>query len=273
MKRFARLLVVSALACFGLALLVGSARAATTVQNQNSSSGGSAFSGNATATNTASLGVGPVASSDTGPAQASQIGNNNVSISQSSVAKSGDAVVGSQITGIVGGGNATVQNQNSSEGGEAFTGNAVAGNLIDGLSVGPAAFAGDANASASQLGDNNVDIAQAAEAITGDAVVNSQVTGIVGANDAVVQGQNSADGGDATSGNADALNEILGGSAGPVASSSTGTGLAAQDGDNGVGVAQDAVSHSGDGVAGSQVVGTVGDSFGFATVRESAAGF
>ena len=126
---------------------------------------------------------------------------------------------------------------------------------------------------ASQLGDNDVDIAQAATAISGDAVVNSQVTGIVGARDAVVQGQNSATGGTADSGAADAANEALGSGAGPVATSSVGTGLASQNGDNVADVAQDAESVSGDGVAGSQVVGTVGDAFGFATVRESAAGF
>lgn len=272
MTRIGRLLIVSALACFGLALLVSTAQAATVVQNQNSSNGGFATSGSATATNTASVGVGPSASGF-GTAQASQIGSNSVAISQSAVAKSGDAVVGSQITGIVGGGNATVQNQNSGTDGFAASGDAVASNLIDGLSVGPSAFSDGANAMASQLGDNDIDIAQAASAITGDAVVNSQVTGIVGARDAVVQGQNSADGGIADSGPADAANDIFGGGAGPVATSSIGTGLASQNGDNVADVAQDAESVSGDGVAGSQVVGTVGDAFGFATVRESAAGF
>jgi hypothetical protein len=288
-RSMARLLVVSALACFSFALLVGTARA-TTVQNQNSSSGGSAISGNARVTNTAVVNVGPSANSSGGPAQASQIGSNSVSVSQHGVAKSGDAVVGSQITGIVGGGDATVQNQNASSGGTAISGDSSVDNFLV-LNVGPTANAegcavevietlgggpSSCPAQASQIGHNDVVISQSAHAISGDAVVNSQVTGIVGGWNATVQGQNSADGGFATSGTADATNAAgpsIGSGIGPIATSTSGAGMASQNGDNVVDVAQDAFSESGDGVSGSQVNGIVGDQTGFATVRETQAGF
>lgn len=290
-RSMARLLVVSALACFSFALLVGTARAAT-VQNQNSSSGGVAISGDARVTNTAVVNVGPSANSSGGPAQASQIGSNSVSVSQNGVAKSGDAVVGSQITGIVGGGDATVQNQNASSGGFALSGDSSVDNFLV-LNVGPTANAfgcapeiiiidvlgegpSSCPAQASQIGHNDVVISQSAHAITGDAVVNSQVTGIVGGWNATVQGQNSADGGFATSGTADAANAagpIFGSGIGPIATSSSGAGMASQNGDNVVDVSQHALSESGDGVAGSQVNGIVGDQTGFATVRETHAGF
>jgi len=268
-RKLARLLVISALACFGLALLAGAARAAT-VQNQNSSSGGVAASGASTATNTAVINVGPAAASTTGTAMASQIGDNSVSVSQNAVAKSGDAVVGSQITGIVGGGDATVQNQNSSEDGVAVSGDADAFNDLV-LNVGPTALSDGATAMAAQEGDNDVVITQSTEAVSGDAVVNSQVTGIVGGGDSTTQGQNSATGGTAASGATTAANLAVGGS-GPVATT-PGTAMASQDGDNAVDAEQDVLSQSGDAVSGSQVTGSVGDLFGFATVREFGTSF
>lgn len=271
LRKLTRLLVISALACFGLALLAGAARAAT-VQNQNSSSGGVAVSGNSGATNTAVVNVGPAATSGTGTASASQIGSNSVAVSQNSVAKSGDAVVGSQINGIVGGGNSTVQNQNSSTGGTAISGDATAFNDLV-VNVGPFATSGGSSALASQLGDNDVAISQSASAITGDGVVNSQVTGIVGGRDSTVQGQNSATDGTAASGAAGAANVAVGSAAGPVATSTTGSGLASQDGNNVVDAAQNVLSQSGDAVSGSQVNGIVGDAFGFATVREFGTSF
>jgi len=268
-RKLARVLVISALACFGLALLAGAARAAT-VQNQNSSTGGVATSGASTATNTAVVNVGPSASSTTGTAQAAQIGDNSVSVSQKAVAKSGDAVVGSQITGIVGGGDATVQNQNSSEGGTATSGIAAATNTAV-VNVGPGAVSDGATAMAAQEGDNDVVITQSTEATSGDAVVNSQVTGIVGGGDSTSQGQNSADGGTADSGATAAANVLAGGT-GPVATT-PGTASAAQDGSNAVDIEQDVLSQSGDAVSGSQVNGSVGDLFGFATVREFGTSF
>ena len=92
-RKLTRILVMSVLACFGLALLAGAARAAT-VQNQNSSVGGAATSGASTASNTAIVNAGPSAVATTGTAQAAQIGSNTVSVSQNVVAKFGDAVVG-----------------------------------------------------------------------------------------------------------------------------------------------------------------------------------
>lgn len=270
--RSTRFLVISALACFMLFLMVGAARAGV-VQNQNSSSGGFAQSGDARVTNVAVVNAGPSASSSGGPAQASQIGSNHVVVDQTGVAKSGDAVVNSQITGIVGGGNNTVQNQNSGIGGLAISGDADVSNTAF-VNVGP--FAGTSlvsptAAQASQIGNNEAVISQSAEAITGDAIVNSQVTGIVGGWDSTVQGQNNAFGGLATSGAAGAGNALLGSGLGPIATG--GTGLASQNGSNFSDIAQAAQSGSGDSVSGSQVSGSVGDLVGFHAVRESHAGF
>jgi hypothetical protein len=266
MRKMAKLFVIAAIACFGLALLAGASRGST-VQNQNSSEDGFARSGNSAATNSARLGVGPSATSFSDNAQASQIGSNSVSVSQSALAKTGDAVVNSQITGIVGGGDATVQNQNDGEGGVAFTGDALSSNTLE-VGVGPFADSIADDALASQIGDNETVISQSAEAITGDAVVNSQVTGIVGGDDSVVQGQNSAEDGVAFSGTAYATNDAFGNAGGPLADSIAGSSLATQNGDNAADLAQDAGAESGDGVSGSQVSGVVGDSVGFATTRE-----
>jgi len=266
MRKLAKILVISAIACFGLALLAGTARAAT-VQNQNSGDGGTARSGNATATNSAHVQVGPNASSVGGDAMASQIGSNSVSVSQSSVARTGDAVANSQITGIVGGGNSTVQNQNSSDGGSATSGDAFSSNNLV-TAVGPDAESITGDALASQLGDNDVVISQSAAALSGDAVVGSQVTGIVGGWDSTVQGQNTSDDGFARSGVTDAFNDATGNAGGPEATSPAGSSLATQNGDNGSDLAQDALAESGDGVVGSQVTGVVGDSVGFTTTRD-----
>jgi hypothetical protein len=266
MRKMAKLLVIAALACFGLALLAGASRGST-VQNQNSSEDGIAVSGDSTATNTSRLGVGPSATSGGDNAQASQIGSNSVSVSQSAVAKTGDAVVNSQITGIVGGGDATVQNQNDGEGGVATTGDALSSNTLE-VGVGPFADSSTDDALASQIGDNETVISQSAEAITGDAVVNSQVTGVVAGDDSVIQGQNTGDDGFAESGIAYATNDAFGNAGGPVADSPVGSTLATQNGDNAADLAQDAGAESGDGVSGSQVSGVVGDSVGFTTARE-----
>jgi len=266
MRKLAKFLVIAALACFGLALLAGASRGAT-VQNQNTGDGGFARSGESTATNSADLRVGPTATSIADDAQASQIGSNSVSVSQAAVARTGDAVVNSQITGIVGGGDATVQNQNSSTGGTATSGDAFSNNTLD-VAVGPDAESIAGDALASQLGDNDVVISQSAEAVTGDAVLGSQITGVVNGGDATIQGQNTSDGGSATSGESVATNVARGNAGGPEATSPAGSTLASQNGDNGSDLAQDALAESGDGVTGSQVSGVVGDSVGFTATRE-----
>jgi hypothetical protein len=265
MRKLAKIIVIAALACFGLALLAGASRGAT-VQNQNSSDDGFARSGDSTATNSADLRVGPSASSIADNAQASQIGSNSVSVSQASVARTGDAVVNSQITGIVGGGDSTVQNQNSSSGGTATSGDAISNNTLD-VAVGPDADSIAGDALASQLGDNEVVISQSAEAVTGDAVVGSQITGAVGG-DVTIQGQNSSEDGFAESGISIATNLATGNAGGPEATSPAGSALASQNGDNASDLAQDALAESGDGVTGSQVSGVVGDSVGFTATRE-----
>jgi len=271
-KGTARSLVVSALACFALFVLVGAGRA-TTVQNQNSSSGGFAQSGDARVSNTATVNVGPSANASGGPAQASQIGSNHVVVEQTGVAKSGDAVANAQITGVVGGGDVTIQNQNVGVGGVALSGVAEVSNTAF-VNVGP--FAGNSlvtgTALASQIGDNDVVIRQSALAFSGDAVVNSQINGVVGG-DATVQGQNAADGGLAASGFAGAGNGLFGAGIGPTTSGPVATGLASQNGDNLADIGQHNEAGSGDAVSGSQVDGVVGDRGSFAVVEETHAGF
>jgi len=125
------------------------------IQNQNSSDGATATSGDVTAVSTASVNVGPsavvaapapapvnnvgIASSHTGSdAQAQQIGDNNVVVEQETNISSGDCVAGSQVTGVVGG-SPVIQNQNSSDGATCTTGDVVAVSLVS-VNVGPSAI-------------------------------------------------------------------------------------------------------------------------------------
>ncbi len=72
----------------------------TTVQNNNHAVNPTAVSGNANAHNFASVDQGPEANALFGSASASQIGDNDSGLEQKAQAESGDAVSGSQITGI-----------------------------------------------------------------------------------------------------------------------------------------------------------------------------
>jgi hypothetical protein len=174
-----------------------------------------------------------------------------VVLDQASDAVSGDAVAGSGVTGVVGaaGSDIVIQNFTSSEDATAQSGVAVAANV--GLAdAGPAALSGTGPATANQVGDNIGFVGQGAAAETGDAVAGSQVTGLVGATTSTVQGSNVASGPDATSANADAIN-LATGNFGPLAD----PGTTSQFGDNAVVSDQATFSSSGEGVAGSLVVG------------------
>lgn len=237
-----------------------------TVQNQNNASGGFASTGNASLTNSVTGNAGPSATSD-GSSQVSQIGSNVLDIDQSGSAYSGDAVQGSQVTGIVGGGEHTVQNQNALDCIEcgAFSGDATVDNSAV-ASAGPFGSAGvDGTAQASQIGDNAVVLSQSAEGASGDALSGSQVTGIVGGS-ATVQNQNTGDG-FATSGSVDLSNTADDVFVGPFAGSIGGNASATQNGDNAADISQDIHGQSGDAVASSSVTGGVGDSGGFFTVQ------
>jgi hypothetical protein len=248
-----------------------------TVQNQNSADNPSATSGEATVSNDTGDGfsLGPRAITDTGTAQASQFGGNEADITQSAIAESGDAVAGSQVTGIVGGGEHVVQNSNNAFCDLdpcAFSGDADASNTAD-VSVGPFAETDD-TAQVSQTGDNDAVLSQSSLATSGDSLFGSQVTGVVGGS-ATVQNQNSSssDGLGAESGPATASNTAapLDGVAvaGPQASGTTAG--AQQTGDNRIDAAQEAEGRSGDALSGAQVTGAVGDEGGFLTVSNQQA--
>jgi hypothetical protein len=207
--------------------------------------------------------VGPVATSDTAVASASQVGDNAVAISQDAALHTGDAVAGSQVSGVVvDPADVTIQNQNTSDGAEAESGEIEIddANFVDDLVAGPSADTGDDTAQASQVGDNAVSIDQAADLSTGDAVAGSQVTGAVTSGNVTAQNQNSSTDDEAETGDIDAddVNEIDDVNVGPVADSDGAVATAAQTGDNDASLSQDATLHSGDAVAGAQVLGIVG---------------
>lgn len=234
-----------------------------TVQESNVAVDTFATSGAVDASNDATLVAGPGAISDIDEAQASQVGDNDATLTQSNRAQSGDAVAGSSVTGIVGDGSTTVQGQTSSTSADATSGDVTSDNLISGAAVGPTAFSGDETASASQIGDNSVDLSQDARAGSGDAVAGSQVTGLVAdaAGHITVQNQQSSDDDTATSGNVGGLiNSIDAVQAGPFAEATTDASSATQNGDNAIVVNQGAYLKSGDAVAGSQVTGVVSSS-------------
>jgi hypothetical protein len=244
-----------------------------TVQNQNSAVNPSAFSGEADVENEAEdFFAGPVATTDTGTAQASQLGSNDLDVSQDAIAETGDAVAGSQVTGIVGDGEHTVSVQNSAVCDEetcAESGEAEVENEFEDATVGPfAATDGTETAQTAQVGDNDAVISQTSEANSGDALFGSEVIGIVGGS-ATVQGSNSStcDIGDecAESGHSETENEVEAVTIGPSATSAAGTAQTMQTGDNAADISQDTSVSSGDALSGSQVLGAVGDDDGFLT--------
>lgn len=238
------------------------------VQNQNSADNSVALSGDALIGNvlTGSFGPSALITGTGGTAQTGQVGSNSLSLSQTLGAQTGDAVAGSQVTGIVGDGEHTIATQNRSEDAVAFSGTADASN-VGLLLSGPFATAVD-SAQAGQVGDNDAIIAQSATAFSGDALANSQVAGVVGGS-ATAQEQNSSRGGASVSGDGLVAN-LATVTAGPVALS-TRTAQASQTGDNGIDAAITAGAGSGDSLAGAQVTGYVGDENGFLTVQNQQA--
>jgi hypothetical protein len=230
-----------------------------TVQNSNMSFGAVAVSGPVVAGNVAVVNAGPTAG---GGGSAQQIGNNSTRVIQNNVAESGAAVAGSQVTGIVGGGNSTVQNQNLCVGCVAVSGAVVSVNAAF-VNAGPQAAGGQA----SQIGNNDAVLVQASDVRSGDAIAGGQVTGLVGGG-GTVQNSNFAAFPVAVSGPAIALN-IAASGAGP----SSGGGLAqtSQFGSNTVLADQQANVRSGDAVAGSQVTGMVSSQLGSLAVQNQQA--
>lgn len=233
----------------------------TVVQNSNSSIGSVAASGPAIGVNVAASNAGPQANALLGFAQTSQIGNNTSVTNQNSTVKSGDAVAGSQVTGVVGGGPTVVQNQNSSLGALALSGPAIGGNVAV-SNTGPSANALLGAASAQQFGNNTSVVNQTNVTKSGDALAGSQVTGVVGGFGTVVQNSNSSIASFAFTGPA------IGGNiavvpTGPSANALLGFANASQFGDNTAILTQTNIVHSGDALAGSQSTGVVGGGPGF----------
>ncbi len=229
-----------------------------TVQNQGSSEDGFAASGDTLALNVGFATAAPNAASIFGTsASASQTGDNTADVAQDAQSSTGDALAGSQVTGAVGdqGGFLTVQNQQASDGDFAVSGDAEAVNIGFGL-AGPNAFAEDGDATVSQIGDNDVAVAQVADGTTGDALAGGQVVGAVGHGDVTVQQQLSAVLPFAVSGSVDTVNFGFALS-GPSADSFFGDASASQVGDNTAAVAQEITGETGDAVAGGQVTGIV----------------
>lgn len=156
----------------------GAALADETIQQQNSSQNSNAQSGGAYAVNGSYSQSGPQAGSTFGNAQAQQNGNNTTTVNQSSKAKSGDAVAGSQVTGSAGGGNKNVMNQNNSLNANATSGPAVAVNASY-ASSGPSAGSLFGTAQTTQNGSNATLVNASADATSGDAISGSQVTGLI----------------------------------------------------------------------------------------------
>lgn len=228
------------------------------------------------ASNTAQFDVGALAAAvgqATG-ADAGQIGDNQVTGAAISDASSGDALFGSQVSGLVGG-SATVQANNNSDCGFvdgvvcALSGNASAdfnlGDGVDGetINVGTAAFGGTANAS--QVGSNGLLLDTAVSGSTGDALSGAQITGAVGGDELTVHVNNTADGAYSRSG--DVLNDNETSQDVFVGAAAEGTeATTLQSGDNELGWDMASDGESGDAVAGGQVTGATG--FDVVTLQE-----
>ncbi|MEX0874894.1 MAG: hypothetical protein WD179_08040, partial [Actinomycetota bacterium] len=125
------------------------------------------------------LALGSVSLADLARAQNEQTGDNEANVEQSGAANSGDAV-GGQVVGVVSSGDASVDGTNRSEDVDIETGDATGSNeadsftgqLADDILIGIAAGvnATVANSVNAQEGDNSSDVAQAADASSGDGV-------------------------------------------------------------------------------------------------------
>jgi len=262
-RTVAKGLLVSALACFGFVLFMGSAHAqdATTVQGTQSARGAGAATGPVIGANVNGFGGGPTAVA-AGGASSQQLGSNRAKVAQTGTAKTGDPVAGGQVTGVVGD-NATVQNSNSALGVAAGSGPALMANVNAGR-VGPAA-ASIGPSQTAQTGSNSLDLSQTGVAETGDAVAGGQVTGIVGDGEHRVQMQNSCIIGCLAFSLPAAVANLNGAASGPVSLSAV-TAQSGQVGDNDAVISQSSSAKTGDAISGAQVTGGVG---GSATVQNS----
>lgn len=250
---------------------VGDADGFLTVMNQQASLGDFAFSGFVVTANANVANAGPNAFAG-GNAQTSQFGDNNTVAAQTTDVSSGDALAGSQVTGLVGG-DITVSHLNSSLITVAISAPVFAATLNN-VNAGPTARA-FFTSGASQTGDNNVVASQDVVLSSGDGISGGQVVGAVAEGDVVVQASNDASLAFAASapvfgftGGIPGLGNVATVNAGPTAGGLGILGLpnfallsgqAQQTGDNSVVGSQNVEMTTGDAVSGSQVIGVVAD--------------
>lgn len=243
-----------------------------TVQNNNTASDAFGSSGVITPGNTAEAVVGTLALGD--DADSTQNGSNTSDVSQDASGASGDAVVGSQVTGVVGSTSAdvAVQTNNNCEGepcATALTGDYISpggfGNILD-LFTG-ASSAANGEATTSQTGgDNDAAFDQTLDISTGDAVGGSQVGGIVAGGTVDVQANNSADAALAVSGSAPAAVNSAGVFTG-ASSDALGDATTTSNVDDSLVFTQDVTVATGDAVGGSQIHGLAGTNDGTVQVN------
>jgi hypothetical protein len=208
------------------------------------------------------LGLGLVSGS------ASQFGDNDMAVSQDVSLTSGDAVSGSQITGVVADddGTVTISNQNSAIATFALSGPAVGPNLA--FAVGGPAATGLLSAQAQQTGDNSLNFAQDLALGSGDAVAGAQISGVVGGSELIQQGSNSDLLSFGVSGIVAGFN-AAGGGLTPTAVSLVSARVQ-QNGDSDLNGAQATDLSSGDAVSGGQINGRVGSGATASTSGSSA---
>lgn len=175
-------------------------------------------------------------------AQVAKTGDNRGRIVQDSTVRSGAAISGSQVTGIVQSrGSTRIRKTNVSKNSEAVSGEAKADTFLG--------FAPGAVEDALHRGDSELGVSQRLDATSGDAIAGSQLTGLAVSGTADITEVNTSDDAEALSGDADAdsiLTSIVDG-VDPVS--------IVQDGEREIDFNLDASAVSGNSIAGSQVVG------------------
>ncbi len=211
MRKLAGILGLVAALAFAPSLAWADAEITTANSSEDAETESGDASGTNHSTGIAGMSSGEVQAQDIDDVDAENVqeGDNDVDTAQSANASTGDTV-GGQVIGAVSDGELTVDATNSSEDVDATSGDADANNIavqLAGLFSGvEASDISDVNADNVQEGDNGSDLAQVANATSGDAVA-GQVFGAVttGATDAVLA--NSSLDSDTTSGDADETNE------------------------------------------------------------------
>lgn len=232
-----------------------------TVRASNTSRDSEATSGDADVSSSTTVRTGPVSD---GEGTIAQEGENTSKASQAATALTGDAISGTQVIGAVVSGVLDADLTNESDDAEATSGDASSQADVASIESGPRVDATPVGAvlgaSIVQDGDNDATADQLAEAESGDAAAGAQITGSVVSGTLRLVLSSASEDARSTSGDAGSSAEIDGASAGPelvITATEDATGSIEQTRDNALDVAQSSVASTGDGVAGSQVFGSV----------------